>query len=944
MADQNPADGTAPRFLAGNSEMAGRLRAFDWTASPLGAPETWPAALRTLVALLIRSAQPMFLAWGPDQVWLYNDAFIPVLGAKHPEALGRPAMEVWAEGREVLEPLFARVFNGEAVSMEGFSLQLDRRGALEDAYFDFSYTPALGEDGQVQGLFGACIETTGRVQAEQRQAAATARQTRQFEQAPGFICILTGPEHVFEFVNDTHRRLFGSDDWIGKPVRVAFPDLAGQGFYELLDQVRATGERVVAYGAPVRYRVSPEADEQNRLLDFIYAPITEADGRVSGIFCEGFDVTESHQAQARLQESEQRLRDLNAGLEREVLQRSHVGGRTWQLSPEILGVANADGYFESANPAWEKVLGWSSEEVATSPFLDLVHPDDLEKTLAGLEGLQRGEPALRFENRYRGKDGHYRWLSWIAVPEGGKYYCSARDITDEVAAATERDRIFEISRDLFGVATFDGYLKSINPAWSKALGRSETDLLASPFSEIIHPDDLAVTGEVVAALQSGQPVHQFHVRLLKADGEPIPFAWSAVPDAAPDSGLYYTVGRDVTAETAAAAELREVHEALRQSQKMEAVGQLTGGIAHDFNNLLAGISGSLELLEKRLGEGRLVGVDRYIGAAQSGARRAAALTQRLLAFSRRQTLDPRPTDVNKLIAGMEDFLRRSVGPTVEIEVVGAGGLWVTKIDPSQLENALLNLCLNGRDAMAPHGGRLTIETANKWLDERAAKSRELPPGQYVSVCVTDTGAGMTPEVIERAFEPFFTTKPLGEGTGLGLSMIYGFVRQSGGQVRIYSEVGKGTTMCLYLPRAIEVAGTEEDEAPPAFVGGVEGAGEIVLVVDDEDTVRMLVVEILDELGYTSVEAADGPSALKQLQAEGRIDLMITDVGLPGGLNGRQIADAARLSRPDLKILFITGYAENAVVGNGHLEPGMEVITKPFVMSALAAKIRDMIEK
>jgi PAS domain S-box-containing protein len=923
--------------------MGDRLRRFDWSASPLGDPDHWPRSLKTYVGLMLSAAQPMFMAWGPQRIWLNNDGLIPILGRKHPAALGQPFEEVWAEAWTDLKPLMDQAFAGEPVLIEGLSLGLDRRGSVEEAIFDFSYTPVRGDDGDWCGLFGVCTETTARVLAERNTAAATQRQRREFEQAPGFICILGGPEHVFEFVNETHRRLFGSDDWVGKPVREAFPDLAGQGFYELLDQVYATGERVVAYGAPVRYRLSPASEASERLLDFIYAPITEANGRVSGIFCEGFDVTEAHAAQEKLRASEARLRELNADLEREVLKRSHVGGKTWQVSPDLMGALNSEGYFETSNPAWQAVLGWSADEIASMSIFELLHPDDVERTRSGFNLTQIGQPAIRFPNRYRCKDGSYRWISWVGVPEDGMIYCSGRDITDEVAAATERNRIFEISRDLFGVATFDGYLKSINPAWSIALGRSEADLLANPFSEIIHPDDLGVTAEVVAALQSGQPVHQFHVRLLKADGEPIPFAWSAVPDAAADSGLFYTVGRDVTAETAAAAELREVHEALRQSQKMEAVGQLTGGIAHDFNNLLAGITGSLELLEKRLGEGRLVGVDRYIGAAQSGARRAAALTQRLLAFSRRQTLDPRPTDVNKLIAGMEDFLRRSVGPTVEIEVVGAGGLWMTKIDPSQLENALLNLCLNGRDAMAPDGGRLTIETANKWLDERAAKSRELAPGQYVSVCVTDTGTGMTPEVIERAFEPFYTTKPLGEGTGLGLSMIYGFVRQSGGQVRIYSEVGKGTTMCLYLPRAMGSAGTEEDEAPPALVGGAEGAGEIVLVVDDEDTVRMLVVEILDELGYTSIEAADGPAALKQLQAEGRIDLMVTDVGLPGGLNGRQIADAARLSRPDLKILFITGYAENAVVGNGHLEPGMEVITKPFVMSALAGKIRDMIE-
>jgi CheY-like chemotaxis protein len=271
--------------------------------------------------------------------------------------------------------------------------------------------------------------------------------------------------------------------------------------------------------------------------------------------------------------------------------------------------------------------------------------------------------------------------------------------------------------------------------------------------------------------------------------------------------------------------------------------------------------------------------------------------------------------------------------------VGAGGLWSTKIDPSQLESSLLNLCLNGRDAMAPSGGRLTIETANKWLDERGAKERELPPGQYVSLCVTDTGSGMEPAVISRAFDPFFTTKPLGEGTGLGLSMVHGFVRQSGGQVRIYSEVGKGTTVCLYLPRYVGEADALPDE-PPAQ--SHPGAGETVLVIDDEATIRMLIIEVLHEHGYATLEARDGKSGLKILQSEARIDLLITDVGLPGGLNGREVAEAARVKRPKLKILFITGFAENAAVGNGHLARDMELLTKPFAMTALAAKVHDML--
>jgi len=384
-----------------------------------------------------------------------------------------------------------------------------------------------------------------------------------------------------------------------------------------------------------------------------------------------------------------------------------------------------------------------------------------------------------------------------------------------------------------------------------------------------------------------------------------------------------------------------VQDMLRQAQKMEAVGALTGGIAHDFNNLLTGISGSLEMLETRIAQGRFDVLPRYIDAAQGAAKRAAALTQRLLAFSRRQTLDPKPTNLNRLISDMEELVRRTSGPNIDVEVVGAAGLWTIMIDKNQLENALLNLCINARDAM-PDGGRLTIETANRWLDGKAGTERDLPPGQYVSLCVTDTGMGMSQETIGRIFEPFFTTKPLGQGTGLGLSMIYGFVRQSNGQIRVYSEEGHGTTMCLYFPRNHVDAPIEDNdkEGRTDFEGGF---GETVLVVDDEQTVRLLMSDLLQDAGYRVLEAPDGPSGLKILQSETRVDFLLTDVGLPGGMNGRQVADAARVLRPNLKVLFVTGYAENAVIGNGHLEPGMQVITKPFSMEDLAAKVRKMID-
>ncbi|HEX4861709.1 MAG TPA: PAS domain S-box protein [Rhizomicrobium sp.] len=387
------------------------------------------------------------------------------------------------------------------------------------------------------------------------------------------------------------------------------------------------------------------------------------------------------------------------------------------------------------------------------------------------------------------------------------------------------------------------------------------------------------------------------------------------------------------------AQLMQAEEALRQSAKMEAVGQLTGGIAHDFNNLLQGITGALDRIKKRISEGRIGDVDRFLDGAMQSANRAAALTHRLLAFSRRQPVDPRPVDANTLIATVEELLRRSLGETIDLKVVEQEGLWLVRCDGNQLENALLNLAINARDAM-PDGGTLTIETANVRFDNRQAVARELRAGEYVTIRVTDTGVGMPADVKARAFDPFYTTKPFGQGTGLGLSMIYGFVRQSDGSIRIESEVGKGTAIEIALPRHVG----EPDQpasAEPSSEDHRAGHDEVVLVVEDEGVVRLLITDILGDLGYRALEAADGISALRILQSSQRIDLLVTDIGLPG-LNGRQLADAARERRPTLKVLFMTGYAETAA-GKNFLEAGMEIITKPFTTDALALRIREMIE-
>ncbi|MFH5923014.1 hybrid sensor histidine kinase/response regulator [Roseomonas xinghualingensis] len=500
----------------------------------------------------------------------------------------------------------------------------------------------------------------------------------------------------------------------------------------------------------------------------------------------------------------------------------------------------------------------------------------------------------------------------------------------------DRNRLWRLSAEIMLVAHFDGTITAINPAWKAVLGWSEIDLLGHDFFALIHQDDIGHVREGISALSRQESLMRFDSRCRSREGTYRWISWSA----ASGEGLINAVGRDVTAEKEQAEALRQAEEQLRQSQKMEAVGQLTGGLAHDFNNLLTGIIGSLELLKTRMAQGRLSQADRYITAAQGAANRAAALTHRLLAFSRRQTLAPKPTHPNRLIDSMAELIQRTMGPGIQVETALAAGLWATLCDPNQLENALLNLCINARDAM-PDGGRLIIETANIRIDERGSRQRGMAPGLYVSISVTDTGTGMTPEVMARAFDPFFTTKPIGQGTGLGLSMIYGFAKQSGGQIRIYSEENQGTTMRLYLPRYQGEVESENTQADLVPVPRAE-RGETVLVVDDEPTVRMLVTEVLEDLGYTAIEVADGPAGLQVLQSDTRIDLLVTDVGLPSGMNGRQLADAGRMLRPDLKVLFITGYAESAVLGDGHLEPGMHVLSKPFQMDLLASRIREMI--
>jgi len=504
------------------------------------------------------------------------------------------------------------------------------------------------------------------------------------------------------------------------------------------------------------------------------------------------------------------------------------------------------------------------------------------------------------------------------------------------ARTAELDRVWRNSRDLLVAVGVDGVFRAINAAWTTILGYGPREVVGRRFDEFIWPEDAELTQIGLDTAAAANDLTDFESRYRHRDGTPRWISWRT----STDGDLVYAYGRDITAEKEQAEALRQAEQALRQSQKMEAVGQLTGGIAHDFNNMLAVVIGSLDLLGRRLGTAD-ARAKRYVDAATDGARRAALLTQRLLAFSRQQPLQPEPIEVNQLVAGMSDLLRHSLGASIRLETVLAGGLWRTNADPNQLENVILNLGVNARDAM-PDGGRLTIETQNAHLDARyVAAELGVTAGQYVLIAVTDTGCGMPEHVIAEAFDPFFTTKEVGKGTGLGLSQVYGFVKQSGGHVRIYSERGQGTTVKIYLPRLAGAPAevSEQDGSADLPLGENQ---EVVLVVEDWPAVRQFSVDALSELGYRVLEADGAASALHLLGTHAEVVLLFTDIVMPD-VNGAKLAKEARRRRSDLMVLFTTGYTRNAVVHNGVLDPGVEVIGKPFTIEELAAKVRSVLE-
>ncbi|KQT82162.1 PAS domain-containing hybrid sensor histidine kinase/response regulator [Aurantimonas sp. Leaf443] len=620
-----------------------------------------------------------------------------------------------------------------------------------------------------------------------------------------------------------------------------------------------------------------------------------------------------------------------------------------------------DGFHDYYNDRWYEFTGVPAGSTDGEGWNGMFHPEDQEKAWAvWRQSLETGEP-YRIEYRLRHRSGAYRWVLGRAQPirdasgRIARWFGTCTDIQEIVDArevlarsrdelealvaerTADRDRFWTNSRDLIVLVDAQNVVRAASPSFETILGHPPRTLVGLSSLDLIHPDDAPSSSEALSEAFEKANLTDFENRYRHADGSYRWISWHT----AREGDYVYGYGRDVTAARCQAEELATAQDLLRQAQKMEAVGQLTGGVAHDFNNLLQIITGSLDLILRRLPEDE-TRLRRAATNAMTGATRAAALTHRLLAFSRRQPLQPRPVEVNRLVTGMSELLERSLGATISIETVLAGGLWQVEADPNQLENAILNLAVNARDAM-PDGGRLTIETGNSHLDAGYAHHHaEVTPGQYVLLSVTDTGTGMDAQTLSKVFEPFFTTKEVGKGTGLGLSQVYGFVKQSGGHVKLYSEPGQGTSVKIYLPRRLTDGAQEEEEAAQIVPGGSQR--ETILVLEDDEAVRAYSVEVLRDLGYGVVEAGDGPAALRILAEQGeRIDLLFTDVVLPGGLDGAEVTRRARAALPDLKVLFTTGYARNAIVHQGRLDPGVALLTKPFTYADLATRVRDILD-
>lgn len=991
-------------FLAGGGEMGALMRGNDWSKSPLGDPKDWPQSLRAVVALMINSRYPMFVAWGPELAFLYNDGYIPIFGKKHPQALGLPFHKVWSEIWTEISPLIDRALAGEATFSEDLHLVMERNGYPEDTWYSFSYSPVRDESGAVAGMFCACTETTLAVLDKRRREALLKLDGRLRDLSSTSELSFAASE-ILGSVLGAARAGYGAIDADAGTVVVErnwyasdYGDLAGThdfadygSYIADLRQGNAVANADVA--TDPRTAANVHAFDALRIRAHLDVPVVE-NGKTVGLmfvhsavprvwtpdeisFVRDFaertrasiarrlaehDLRESEARQSFLLALSDELRlhripaeiasvaakrlserfDLSRVFHAEVVgtrmkvDRDYTSGvcsMVGEHNLDAFGAVLLGAYHEHAVVRVDDVRtderlneaaksGLLSREVGA--FLDVVLFKDKDRI--NILAMQDAEPrawTTQEEGLFREVGERAR-----AAIERARAEQRLRELNETLEqrvaqASADRDRMWRLSTDIMLVARYDGTINSVNPAWTSMLGWDEESLVGNNFLNLVHPEDRAATLAEMATLGAGKTTFLFENRYKGADGSYRHLSWTAVPA----DDLIHAVGRDVTKERDRQAELDAAQNALRHSQKMEAMGQLTGGVAHDFNNLLTPIVGSLDMLQRKgLGGER---EQRLIAGAMQSAERAKTLVQRLLAFARRQPLQAVPVDVADLLSGMGDLVSSTTGPQIKVVVEAPMDLPAAMADPNQLEMALLNLAVNARDAM-PEGGTLRISArAEAVVPEHEASLR---PGDYICLSVADTGTGMDEATLARAIEPFFSTKGVGKGTGLGLSMVHGLASQLGGKLMLRSRQGLGTNVELWLPISRDRPGSTESEARSSEELRMRGTA---LLVDDEELVRISTADMLTDLGYSVVEADSGEKAMSLIASGLRIDLLVTD-HLMSGMNGTDLARAVRRSRPDMPVLLVSGYAEQEGV-----DPDVPRLVKPFRKDELAGQVAQL---